>query len=104
MDLSNLLIAIGLAAAYTAEVASRLRLGLVIPDATTFLNSASPLFLKPADFLCALQLGIKFCPPPPGVKLGLVEFDGHQGGGGLGGDHRLGSGAQRVYPFRRNPQ
>lgn len=100
----ELLTAIGLAAAYQAEVASRIRLGLVIPDVPTFLNSASPLFLRPPQFLRALQLGVEFCAPPPGVKLGLVGNDRSQDGGGLGRDHRVGGGAQRVYPFRRNPQ
>jgi hypothetical protein len=104
MDLSNLLIAIGLAAAYTAEVSTRLKLGLVLPSVDTFLSSASPLFLRPVDFLRALQLGIKFTQPPPGVKLGLVGNDGGQDGGALGRDHRVGGGAQGIYPFRRNPQ
>ena len=104
MELNNLLTAIGLAAAYQAEVASRIRLGLVIPDVPTFLNSASPLFLKPIDFLRAMQRGVQFCPPPPGVHLGLVGHDGRESGGGLRSDHRVGGGAQRIYPFRRNPQ
>ena len=104
MQIENLLTAIGLAAAYQAEVASRIRLGLVIPDVPTFLNSASPLFLKPVDFLRAMQRGVQFCPPPPGVKLGLVGHDGGEHGGTLGRDHRVGGGAQRIYPLRRNPQ
>lgn len=98
----ELLTAIGLTAAYTAEVTTRLKLGLVLPSVETFLLSASPMFLKPPEFLRALQLGVQFCPPPPGVKLGLVGEDRSEGGGGLGRDHRVGLGAQRVYPFRRN--
>src|SRR5215472_12110368 len=100
---TELLTAIGLSAAYTAEVTTRLRLGLLVPSVDTFLNSASPLFLRPPQFLRALQLGIEFCAPPPGVKLGVVGGDGSQNGGGLGADHRVGGGAQRVYPFRGNP-
>lgn len=100
----ELLTAIGLTAAYQAEVASRLQLGLPLPAVETFLNSASPLFLKPPQFLRALQLGVEFCAPPPGVKLGLVDNDRGERGGGLGRDHRVGLGAQRIYPLRRNPQ
>lgn len=100
----DLLTAIGLTASYQAEVATRLKLGLVLPSVDTFLNSAAPLFLKPPDFLRALQLGVQFCAPPPGVKLGLVGEDRGQNGGGLGRDHRVGLGAQRVYPFRGNPK
>ena len=100
----ELLTAIGLRAAYQAEVSARISLGLPIPAIDTFLNSASPLFLRPPEFMRALQLGVQFCAPPPGVKLGLVGNDGSQNGGGLGRDQRVGLGAQRVYPLRRNPQ
>lgn len=104
MNLSELLTAIGLTAAYTVEVSTRLQLGLPIPSVDLFLNSASPMFLRPPEFLRALQLGVQFCQPPPGVKLGLLDYDRGQHGGGLGRDHRVGGGAQRIYPFRRNPQ
>ena len=100
----ELLTAIGLSAAYTAEVAMRLRLALPVCERDIFLRSASPLFLCPEQFMRALQLGIQFSAPPPQVKLGLVGNDGSQNGGGLGRDHRVGGGAQRVYPFRGNPK
>jgi hypothetical protein len=102
--MNELLTAIGLTAAYQSEVSTRLQLGLVIPSIETFLNSASPLFLRPPQFLRALQLGVEFCAPPPGVKLGLVDNNRGQGGGSLGGDHRISRGAQRIYPLRSKPQ
>lgn len=102
--MKELLTAIGLTAAYQGEVSARLQLGLPLPAVEIFLNSATPLFLKPADFLRAMQLGIQFCQPPPGVKLGLVGNNGGERGGGLGGHHGVGGGAQRIYPFRGKPQ
>jgi hypothetical protein len=100
----ELLTAIGLSAAYRAEVDTRIRLGLAFPERDFFLRSASPLFLSPAEFMRALQAGIQFSQPPPGVKLGVVGGDGNQSSGGLGREHGVGGGAQRVYPLRRNPQ
>jgi len=100
----ELLTAIGLSGAFTAEVAMRVRAGLPIVDRLFFLRSAAPLFLRPEEFMRALQCGIQFSQPPPNVKLGIVGDDGGQHGGSLGGDHRVGGGAQRIYPFRRNPQ
>jgi len=100
----ELLTAIGLSASYDAELALRVRLALPICNRDIFLRSASPLFLCPEQFMRALQAGIQFTAPPPQVKLGVVGGDGSQNGGGLGADHRVGGGAQRVYPFRGNPK
>jgi hypothetical protein len=100
----ELLTAIGLSAAFTGEIAMRVRLGLPLVERAFFLRSASPLFLTPAEFMRALQAGIQFSQPPPGVKLGVVGGDGNQSSGGLGRDQSVGGGAQRVYPLRRNPQ
>jgi len=100
----ELLTAIGLSAAFTAENALRVRLAIPICERDMFLRSASPLFLVPQQFMRALQAGVQFAPPPPGVKLGVIDGDGSQNGGGFGRDHRIGGGAQRIYPFRRNPQ
>ena len=100
----ELLTAIGLAACYSAEVTIRLRSGQPQIAPETFLKSASPLFMLPPDFLRALQCEIKFTQPPPGVKLAIVDNNGSQDGGGLGRDHRVGGGPQRVYPFRRDRQ
>ena len=102
--MKELLTAIGLSAAFTAENALRVRLAIPICERDMFLRSASPLFLVPQQFMRALQAGVQFAPPPPGVKLGVIEGDGSQNGGGFGRDHRIGGGAQRIYPFRRNPQ
>ena len=100
----ELLTAIGLAASYNAEIELRVRVGLPIIEPGIFLFSAAPCFLMPEQFMRALQAGVQFSQPPPDVKLGLVNIDRRKNSGGLGGDHRVGGGAQRVYPFRRNPQ
>ena len=104
MEIRELLTAIGLSASFAAELTLRVRLALPIIERDIFLRSASPLFLAPLEFMRALQAGIQFSQPPPGVKLGVVGGDGGQDGGGLGRDHRVGGGAQRIYPLRRNPQ
>lgn len=100
----ELLTAIGLTAAYQQEVSMRLQMGEGIPSIEMFLNYASPMFLRPLEILRALQAGISFSPMPSNVRLALVQDDGNQLRGGPGRDHRVGGGAQRVYPFRRNPQ
>lgn len=100
----ELLTAIGLAGAYASECEFRLRLGLPLPSTEMFLNSACTAFLKPPQLMRAMQLGVQFCPPPPDVKLGLVGENRGQGDVLLGREQRVGLGAQRVYPFRRNPQ
>jgi len=102
--MTELLTAIGLSASFSAELALRVRLALPIVERNIFLRSASPLFLCPEQFLRALQAGVQFAQPPPNVKLGIVGADGGENGGGLGRDHGVGGGAQRVYPFRRYPQ
>jgi hypothetical protein len=96
--------AIGLSAAYQAEINLRVRVGLPIIERAIFLRSASPLFLTPDQFMRALQCGIQFSQKPPNVQLTMVDGDGGKNGGGLGRDHRVGGGAQRIYPLRRNPQ
>ena len=74
--MQDLLTAIGLAGVYQAEVSARLALGLPLPTVDNFLNSASPLFLRPLQFMRALQCGVEFCAPPPGVKTLPVSPDG----------------------------
>ena len=100
----ELLTAIGLTGSFTAEIALRVRHGLPLVEPAIFLCSAAPVFLMPEQFMRALQAGVQFSVPPPNVKLGIVDGDGSKHGGGLGRDQRVGLGAQRVYPFRRNPQ
>ena len=100
----ELLTAIGLTGSFYAEISLRVRLGLPIIEPAIFLKSACPAFLLPEQFMRALQCGIQFSAPPPDVKLALAGRDGRQDGGGLGRDHRVGGGAQRIYPLRRNPQ
>lgn len=100
----ELLTAIGLAASFTAETELRVRNGLPLVEPEFFLRSAAPVFLAPAEFMRALQSGVKFSAPPPNVKLGIVDGNGSEYRGTLGRDHRVGGGAQRIYPFRRNPQ
>lgn len=100
----ELLTAIGLTASFTAEVALRVRLGIPIIEPAIFLKSACPCWLMPEEFMRAMQAGVKFSQPPPEVLGTLVDSHGRQNGGGLGRDHRVGGGAQRIYPFRRNPQ
>lgn len=98
------LTAVGLTASFTAEVELRVRHGLPLVEPFVFLRSAAPCFLTPEQFMRALQGGVQFSAPPPNVKLGIVDGDGSKHGGGLGRDHRVGGGAQRIYPLRRNPQ
>jgi hypothetical protein len=100
----ELLTAIGLTASFTAELNLRVRLGMPLVERAYFLRCACPLFLVPEQFVRALQSGIQFSQPPPNLKLGTIDGDGRQDGGGLGRDHRVGGGAQRIYPLRRNPQ
>lgn len=100
----ELLTAIGLAGSFTAEIELRVRNGLPLVAPEIFLRSAAPCFLTPEQFMRALQAGVRFSPPPPNVKLGIVDGNGSEYRGGLGRDHRVGGGAQRIYPLRRNPQ
>jgi hypothetical protein len=100
----DLLTAIGLTASFTAELNLRVRVGLPIVERDFFLRSAWPAFLSPEQFMRALQAGIQFSQPPPNVRLGTIDGDGRESSGGFGRDHRVGGGAQRIYPLRRNPQ
>lgn len=100
----ELLTAIGLTGSFYAEISLRVRLGLPIIEPAIFLKSACPAFLLPEQFMRALQAGVQFSAPPPEVKLALAGRDGSENRGALRSDHRVGGGAQRIYPFRRNPQ
>lgn len=100
----ELLTAIGLTALYEAELQMRLRLGAGIVPREGLISSRLPILVSPEDFLRLLRMGVEFSLPPPEAVLPLAGLDRSQHGGGLGRDHRVGGGAQRIYPLRRNPQ
>ena len=100
----ELLTAIGLTGSFNAEIELRVRLGLPIIEPLIFLKSACPCWLTPEQFMHAMQAGVVFSQPPPEVLATLVRSDGRQNGGGLGRDHRVGGGAQRIYPLRGQPK
>jgi hypothetical protein len=104
VDYSELLIAIGLNASYRMENELRARLNMPWCTIEVFLASAAPAFLTPQMFLRAMQAGIVFSMAPQNAGIVLPGLNGGQNGGGLGRDHRVGSGAQRVYPLRRQPK
>lgn len=102
--MNELLTAIGLIGAYRMECELRVRLGMPWCNEETFLNCAAPVFLCPSEMLRAMQAGVTFSQPPANVQFISPGRNWGKGGGGLGGDHRVGGGAQRVYPFRSKPQ
>jgi hypothetical protein len=104
VDFSQLLIAIGLYASYRMENELRARLSMPWCTIETFLQSAAPAFLTPEMFLRAMQAGIVFSMPPQDAGIILPGLNGGQDRGSLGRDHRVGSGAQRIYPLRRQPK
>lgn len=96
----ELLTAIGLEGCYNKELELRMRVGMQLVTRDYFNNSACPMWLRVEQLLRALQLGVQFEQPPPGTVISSAGDKGYQLRSGPGGDHRVGLGAQRVYPLR----